>query len=516
MEEEGIFYYFLYDPSAGQYQHTMYLADNEAGYFDGSTYEITFAQDIHHQGLTTIDLQHMQYTDSWVTHDYNYKAPSSLTPIKTGTRFDYSVPDTKFYEWPGKYDVMDHGQRDSRFGMQLAESASVIMSGVGTYMCFMPGARFDIVDKRLEPGQRRIAVRSIDHECHNPFNADEGEFYYKQAFTAVPSTEPFHPPRTTPKAVVHGPQTAVVVDQVDPEGYGRIKVQFHWDTAGTETCWLRLAQQWAGDQIGAQWIPRVGWEVLVIFLEGDPDRPVVVGGLYNADNMYPFAVPQNLSQSGWRTRTYPQGEITAEFIFDDKDGAEEVYLFAGRNYRREIVKDELSDIGEYRRTKVGKDQSLDIGASSTTTIADDDSLKVGKDQTIEIDGKSDVTIGDDSSLKIGGDQSIEVDGDSDVTVQGDCSVEVDGDFDVSFKSDADADVSKDLTVKVDGEVSLKGSKTVELIAKSDVTIQSDSNITLQVGGTKVEITPDGVTISGDEITIKGANVTITGSMVKIN
>lgn len=469
MEEEGIFYFFKYDEGAGQFEHRMYLADDSSAYFDGDIFDITFREDEKHQGLIEIDLQFMQTTSAWMTHDYNFKKPNSLTPIKTSTNVDYATKNTKFYEWPGGYDNPDSGERRSKFGIQLAEAASVLMSGSGTYMCFLPAARFSITDKRLTPGERQIAIRSVNHTSHNPYSAEEGEFIYAQTFTAIPSFDPYHPPRITPRAVVRGPQTAVVLDQVDPEGFGRIKVRFHWDHLATSTCWLRVAQQWAGDQIGAQWIPRVGMEVMVAFLEGDPDRPLVTGCLYNGDNKHPFDVPPHLSQAGWRTRSYPSGSVTNEFIFEDKAGGEEIYTYAGRNYRRQVIKDEDVDIGEYRRTKIGKDETREVVGQRSTKIDKDELLEVGgqqtskiaKDQTTKVGGKSETTVADNAHLKVDG----------------------------------------GLWVEVANDIKIDSSSATRMVTTGSFTLESKTELVFMVGGSRIEITAAGITIKAPVVKI---------------
>lgn len=176
---------------------------------------------------------------------------------------------------------------------------------------------------------------------------------------------------------MRGPQTGVVVDQVDPEGFGRIQVRFHWDHAGASTCWLRVAQQWAGGRIGAQFVPRPGMEVLVDYLEGDPDRPIVVACIYNGDNKQPYDTPANLSRAGWRTMSHPSGSIANEFIFEDKAGAEEIYTFAGRNLRRETVNDEIVRIGRNSALQVGGNHAVHVHGALTVSSDTSIVLSVG-------------------------------------------------------------------------------------------------------------------------------------------
>ena len=261
----------------------------------------------------------------------------------------------------------------------------------------------------------------------------------------MPSQQPYRPPSVTPRAVVRGPQTAVVLDQNDPEGYGRVQVRFHWDRHATSTTWLRVAQQWGGQTLGAQWIPRPGWEVLVDFLEGDPDRPLVVASVYNADNKPPFPVPANLSQSGWRTRSHPDGGVVNVFQFEDKAGGEEIYTSAGRNLRRDTLNDE----------------SVDIRGQST--------LHVGKDETTAIDGSVKLTIGKNRDETIGG---------SSVTKTG-------GDF----------------KVHAAGVIELDADGSGKMHSLGQVTISSEQGISLRVGASTVSITPAGVKITAPLVEI---------------
>ena len=360
MESEGVFYYFRYDENAGQYKHKMYMADDSAGFFDGAPLSISYRKGPHHPGLKDVATSYAASSGNWLTNDYDFKKPTNLTPTKTATRLDYAAKPAQHYHWPGGGYTPDDVRRQSKLAMEGLETGALLVQGAGRYVGFTPGARFEIDDARLSPRERRIAVKSVSHQAFDPWGLEEGEPSYDQRFTAVPSDQTYRPPRTTPAATVRGPQTGVVTDQTDPEGFGRIQVRFHWDHAGVSTCWLRVAQQWAGGKIGAQFVPRLGMEVLVDYLEGDPDRPVVVACLYNGDNKQPYDTPAHLSQAGWRTMSYPSGSIVNEFIFEDKAGAEEIYTFAGRNLRRVTVKDESVQIGQNSTLAITGDSSHDV------------------------------------------------------------------------------------------------------------------------------------------------------------
>ena len=375
MEREGIYYYFKYDENASRFKHKMYLADDQTGFFDAEHMQLSFRRDAFLMGLAEAEAAYSVTSSGWMANDYDYKHPKALSPVKTPTRLDYASKTGVIYEWPAGGPTPEGVRRRSKTAMEEAESATMLLEGTGGYTSFTPGARYELDDARLTMRERRLAIRSVTHAVWDPWGMEEGEASYHQQFTAVPSQSPYRPPSVTAPAVVRGPQTAVVLDQNDPEGYGRVKVRFHWDRHGTSTCWLRVAQQWGGDTLGAQWIPRPGWEVLVDFLEGDPDRPIVVGSVYNGDNKPPFVLPEHLSQSGWRTRSHPDGSVVNIFQFEDKAGKEEIYTYAGRNLRRETIKDESVEIGGNSKMTVGGDSTIDVTGSMKTTTGGDFEVK---------------------------------------------------------------------------------------------------------------------------------------------
>ena len=398
MESEGVFYYFRYDEDAGRYKHKMYLADDPSGFFDGDPLQVTYRKGPLHPGLKDVSTAYAASSGGWLTNDYDFKKPTNLTPVQTATRLDYAAKPTKQYNWPGGSYTPDEVRRLSKLAMEHVETGALRVQGTGAYVAFTPGARFEIDDQRLSPQERRIAIHSVSHAAFDPWGLEEGEPSYQQSFTAVPSDQTYRPPRTTPAAVVRGPQTGVVTDQTDPEGYGRIQVRFHWDHAGVSTCWLRVAQQWAGGRIGSQFVPRIGMEVLVDYLEGDPDRPLVVACIYNGDNKQPYDTPPKLSQAGWRTMSHPSGSIANELIFEDKAGAEEIYTFAGRNLRRVTVKDEIVSIGQNSTHTVTGVRSEDVGGAMTLhvkgalTVTSDTSISLTVGLSTVVIDKKGVTI----------------------------------------------------------------------------------------------------------------------------
>lgn len=352
MEDEGVFYYFRFDEGAAPYKHRMVLAGDTSGYYDGKPFETSFRRDHLLRGLHGLQMGYDSAPAKVLTHDYDFQKPGSLSPVTAPSKLDWAAPSGQVYRYAEDYTDSGRGKERADLRIQREEAGAVTMKGQGSYVAFAPAARFNVDDPRLDPRERRIVVRSVSHDAFDPYGRDEGDPEYHQSFEAQPSTQVFRPERSTPRAQSKGPQTAVVLDQNDPEGFGRIKVKFHWDRTGASTAWVRVLQQWAGSEMGAQFVPRPGMEVLVDFIEGRLDRPVVVGCLYNGQNKHSFAVPANLSQTGFRT--FGDGGLVHELFFEDKGGAERIFLRSGRDFVRQVEKDESGHIRGLQEVTVDK------------------------------------------------------------------------------------------------------------------------------------------------------------------
>jgi type VI secretion system secreted protein VgrG len=393
MGEEGVFYFFKYDEGAAPYKHRMVLANSTSGYYDGAPFELSFRRDHLLRGIHNIEMGYASSPAAVLTHDYDFTEPGKLSPINAPSKLDWAAKQGHVYQWAPGYADPGAGKDSANLHIEGQESGAVAMHGTGSYAAFAPGARFQVPDERLNPHERRIVVRAVSHSAFDPYGRDEGEPSYRQNFEAQPSTQIFRPERAAPPASAKGPQTAIVVDQTDPQGFGRIKVKFHWDRTGASTCWVRVVQAWAGNKMGAQFVPRPGMEVLVDFIDGRSDRPVVVGCLYNGKNEHSYAVPANLTQAGFRT--YGDGGLAHELIFEDKGGSEEIYMASGRDYRREVMKNETATIGETQHV-----QAKNVETKVIETV------KVDIGKTMALHAAQDIVISSDASitLKVGGSQ----------------------------------------------------------------------------------------------------------------
>lgn len=391
-EEEGIFYFHQHEKG----KHTLVLADNRSAYFDCPDPENKV--DYHPLGdfghlVNRFEPGYAFRSGVWTQRDYYFETPDNNLETKQQTIVDLpGLSSYELYDYPGLYTNKSDGQDLTKVRMEVEEAAYQLFEGTGACSSFQPGAKFALDQLPVEAENNKTYVLStVRHTAiaATRYAGQGSEARYSNSFTCLLDKVLFQPPRKTPKAVVRGPHTAFVVgpqgEEIYCDKYGRVKVQFHWDRYGKKneqsSCWMRVAQLWAGKNWGAIFIPRIGMEVLVDFLEGDPDRPLITGCVYNANYMPPYTLPDNKTQSGLKTRS-SKGGGTADFNelrFEDKKDLEEVYFHAQKDYNR--------------------------------VVEHDDTLKVGHDQTIEITNNRTETIdqGNDSLTLQAGNRSINVD-----------------------------------------------------------------------------------------------------------
>jgi len=433
-------------------------------------------------------------------------------------------PDLEIYDYPGGYakhvecgpanntsKISGEGKRAAGNGMERIEAAQFVIRGQSNIYPLIPGYRFTL--ERHFNGDGEYVVTSVTHAAkEGAFHSGggkESKDHFSNIFTCLPFALPFRPQCSTPRPQVQGCQTAYVVgpsgEEIYTDKYGRVKVQFHWDRAGKNdqdsSCWVRVASFWAGKQWGAIHLPRIGQEVIVDFMEGDPDRPIVVGSVYNAENMPPYALPDNKTRSTLKSRSSKGGadDNFNEIRFEDKKGEEEVYFQAEKDLNSLIKHDETRDVKHDRKVKIEHDDSKDVthdltltvGNNRTGTISNDDSLTVNHDRT--------ATIANNDSETIGKDQTRTVGGKSTSTVAQSNSETVGGSETVSIAQ------SQTVTIGASESHTTGASRTTTIAASDSTTV--GASVTIMAGA--------GVTItSGGPISITAPMVSITAPMVQ--
>ncbi|HEU4389591.1 MAG TPA: type VI secretion system tip protein TssI/VgrG, partial [Blastocatellia bacterium] len=344
----------------------------------------------------------------------------------------------ELYDFPGEYaqrfDGVDKGGGDQpaelrkifednerTVGIRIQQEAlpSLLIQGASDCRNFVSGHKFTL-DRHFNANGPYV-LTSVKHSANLAGEYRAGEWdqmTYENSFTCIPAALPFRPQRRTPRPFVQGSQTAVVVgppgEEIFTDKYGRVKVQFHWDREGKNdadsSCWVRVGTLWAGKQWGVIHIPRIGQEVIVDFLEGDPDQPIIVGSVYNAEMMPPYTLPENKTQSGVKSRSSLSGSPSNfnEFRFEDKKGNEEVYLHAEKNWTIMVENDKNQTVGHDETLTVHHDRTKTVDHNETTTIGVNRSESVGSNETVTIGSNRDHSIGQNDSLTVGADRSVTI------------------------------------------------------------------------------------------------------------
>ena len=379
LEEEGIFYYFEHTDT----KHTMVFADTSsvlstcpgqaAAWYsydqsgkvkDGETGE----------GVATLERIETAYTGRVALTDYNFETPAATLVSSLGSNNEEA------FDYPGEYAAKEDGSRYTRIRLEEREALQFVVNGTSICRPFRPGVSFKLKMHYREDTNKDYFLTSVIHSAQDStYRQDKGKsHYYNNSFTAIPKTVSYRPPRDTERPTVRGVQPALVVGPKDEEiwvdSYGRVKVQFYWDRVGQKneksSCWVRVSQIWAGKNWGGITIPRIGQEVLVDFLEGDPDRPIIVGRVYNADQTVPYGLPANQTQSGIKSRSSKNGTSSNynEIRFEDLKGSEKITVWAEKDMDTTVEHDDTQTIQNNR--------TINVTGTHTETIV--------KDTTIEI------------------------------------------------------------------------------------------------------------------------------------
>jgi len=494
MEEYGIYYFFKHE----QGKHTLVLGDDPSTNADCAG-QSTFRFYVDSSAVLDEDVitgwhaeQELRTGKSTLT-DYNFTTPATSLLATTAT-IDTVGGNSQFdtYDYPGAYLTQGDGQALTKIRMQEEEAVHMVINGTSDARSMTTGYKFTLAEHYRDDMNASYLLTDIEHIGNTTAygNAKGGQQdHYSNSFRCIPDSVPFRPLRLTPRPTINGPQPAVVVgksgEEIWTDQYGRVKVQFFWDRIGKKddksSCWVRVSQLWAGKTWGAMFLPRIGQEVIVEFMEGDPDQPLVTGRVYNADQTVPYSLPAEQTKSTIKTRSSKGGgsDNFNELRFEDKMGNEEIFFHAEKDMNREVEHD--------------------------------DSLKVGHDQTIQIqnDRTETVTAGNEKVTIQQGTRTHTVYGNESLTVQsGNRAVEVqqgndDHKIDMGNRS-VEISMGNDTL-----DISLGNQTTnVDLGSSSTTAMQS---ITLTVGSNSITIDQTGITLNGLMITIQGTAMVSTSA-----
>jgi type VI secretion system secreted protein VgrG len=474
MESEGISYYFEHKDDR---THTLVLTDSPDGFHDcPNQSEFRFDPEVgigeFEDVIRTWETSQELLSSKWTLRDYHFEMPRNTLEVpepsvhatednKNLDVFDYPGGFAKKFNKPeqrlGK--VRPEGEKLVRIHVEEDENSHIFYDGTSYCRAMLSGYKFTVKGGSQVPQGPYLLTAIHHHAIQHPAYKMElySDIWYTNGFSSILASVQFRPECITPKPIVHGPQTARVIaenlesqEEIWPDKFGRVRVIFPWDRKAEYACWIRVAQPWAGNMWGHQWIPRVGDEVVVTFLEGDPDCPLIVGSVYNADNMPPFKLPDNKTQSGLLTHSSPKGnsENYNKFRFEDKKGQEDVLLHCEHTMHNSVEQTQYITVG--------------LNRNITTGGVDKDGNDIG-----------------DVKEKVFRHHNLHV--------LNDCRTKIEGEEHITVLLDSLAEYAKDRSVNVDGD---------ETVVAQNITFQAAQTITLIAGSNSIVLGPSGVTVLG--------------------
>jgi type VI secretion system secreted protein VgrG len=582
MEHEGIWYFHEYADGT----HTLVLTDALAKLAPVSGFE-----EVAYRHDPRAAVRSGKFLTRWhrvaavrpavhVHTDYDFEKPAADLMAKSDAALGHPQDAGEQYHYPGNYIELSRGDALAAIRRQEHQSPWQRVEAQGTAQGLTTGCTFTLIDFPRAAENAKYAVLATRYDLWDTkYGGAVGNEQpnYGVRLTLTPVSVDYRPERRTPKPVMKGPQTAVVVgpggEEIYTDKYSRVKVQFHWDRLGEKnensSCWVRVSSVWAGAGWGFIQIPRIGQEVIVDFLEGDPDQPIITGRVYNAAQMPPYDLPGMATQSGWKTNSSLGGGGWNELRFEDKKGSEEVYFQAEKDHVELVKNDETRTIGHDWVEDVGNDATQNIGHDRTETVSNNKSTTVGNNRTVSIGvndtedvgsnrtltvgadekrhivgtstenidvnnfqtvglaqkvlvkggrqkqiglaeisaigGMQGITVGKKRDIKVGGSQSHYVQADDSYTVNGSQAVTVNKNQEVKVKGDQSFWVDGDGTYMITGPAFWNSEKDGTFKAAKNVLIEAGDAIVIKTGKAAISMKKDGT------ITIEGKDISIKGS-----
>ncbi|KFK97921.1 MULTISPECIES: type VI secretion system Vgr family protein [unclassified Serratia (in: enterobacteria)] len=499
MEHEGIYYYFRHEMG----NHTLVLADEPQAHTKLEGYEFIpyllteTEESAHTNGIQSWSVSDAITPSLYSLDDYDFRKPRARLLETRQNPTSFAGDKAEVFDWPGHFTDRDHGQFYVRVRQQEFEAQHEKMTGHGSTLGIAPGHTFTLSNApRVEDQREYLTVEARYFLTESSYSSgDQGSCEHRTEFTVVPSNINWRPSRITSWPKTHGPQTAEVVG---PEGqpiwtdkYGRVKLKFRWDRHGkgddSGSCWIRVSSSWAGWKYGGVQIPRVGEEVVVDFINGDPDRPLITGRVYNEDSMPPWDLPNDATKMGFMSRSTSGSADNASYLFfEDAPGRESFDMHA---------EDQMN-------ISVEGNQNITIDGTRTTHIGGQQIDSVMGDASFHYDSKRDITVEDlETNTFING-QKVEIDEGREFTIKsGGDTVKITGDIDRTFDGNVTETTTKNFYPTVNGNIVKKTDGTIAETTegKFTETFNNGLDTTVTAGG-KTETIDGGLTVnvnSGD-------------------
>ncbi len=420
MEDEGIYWYVQHSEG----QHTLMIVDAPSAHQPIPGAALPF---FDNEGQSPPETEHVMQWDAHrsvkpgktVLTSYDFERPSTTLLVNQTLQRSHDLADEELFDYQGDYIQKSDGQQQAEDRLDEQQCRFEQASGLCNAHALATGTLFELArhPHDTQNGEylcTRAQVTARDQSGESGSAAGELEC----SFDAQPSDATFRPARNTAKPFVQGPQTALVVgpagEEIFTDKYGRVKVQFHWDRYGKKneksSCWVRVSSPWAGKSFGFVQVPRIGQEVVVDFLEGDPDQPIITGRVYNAEQMPPWDLPANATQSGVLSRSSKGGAYgnANALRFEDKKGAEQLWLHAEKNQDIEVENDETHWVGHDRKKTVDHDETVHVKHDRTETVDNNETITIGVNRTESVGSNETIAIGSNRTETVGANENITV------------------------------------------------------------------------------------------------------------
>ena len=516
LQEEGIYYFYEHSKD----KHLMVFADDPVYYkpiAGNATVIFKPASGLNPENevISNIDFSQGLCAGTYTQTNYNFKYPSTPLEIKEKSKNE-KIQKYETYDYPGQYGAQERGRKLTKARMEGETTMQEQAIGVSNCPRLISGHTFKLDGHNFTAFDREYLLVTVNHDGEQPQTLEEqsgtGGTTYHNTFTAIPSSVAYHPGKPIEKPYIKGIQTATVVgpenEEIYVDEYGRVKVQFHWDRKGKKneqsSCWLRCAQAWGGAGWGSMFIPRIGDEVIVSFLEGDPDWPLITGSVYNGANLPLYDLPGNKTRSTIKTKSYPRSNGYNELRFEDKAGSEEVYLHGEKDWNILIKNDKGQTVGHDETLTVGNNRAKMVGFNQTVNIGANHTEMIGANKTETVTINKAETIGVAKELTIGGLYQVSVGAAMNETVVAAKTEEVGLTKAVYVGVHMNEKVLGNRVIAVDKNMSTTVKQDSTLKAKA-ITLEADDEIIFKTGDATIFMKSSG------DIVIKGATLTENAS-----
>ncbi|MGY8619081.1 type VI secretion system Vgr family protein [Pantoea agglomerans] len=517
MELEGIYYFFRHEAD----KHTLVLCDAPDQHqafpgYETIAYHVTPSGGVvTEEGISQWSLAESVTPGIYSTDDYDFRKPNAWM-LQARQNPASPVPGSvDVYDWPGHFVDHSHGESYARIRQEVWQAEHHSVSGSGTATGIAPGFTFSIINAPhfSDNGEYLVTSATYDFAENAYASGDTGDSRHNIHFTVLPSSVTYRTPPETAWPKTHGPQTAKVVgpkgESIWTDRYGRVKVKFHWDRLAkgddTSSCWVRVSSAWAGQGFGGVQIPRVNDEVVVDFINGDPDRPIITGRVYNEASMPPWNLPEDATRMGFMTRSKDGHNDNSSFLFfEDKPGGELLNMHAEKDMNISVENDKTVSVDGCRTTKIGKDQTDEINGDST--------FHYKQKRTTTVDGAETKTFNNGEKTTIENGRVLKINNGDEVSIVGNKNSHINGNENREITGNLTEKVNGDVTVDINGgwnQNVMTG--TVNIFSPNEISIKSSTKVSIEAPSSWVKTAVHSFSMTGFNESVTGNSISLTGN-----